>query len=241
MSQEKAHLARIRENQRRSRARRKDYTLELEARLRKCELLGVEANAEIQFAARRVADENRRLRALLAEKGFGAETSREQSAAVALNELLTRPKKCCPAAEGKISTVIRSGMSCDEGNGARSSTANSRPVNCISNSMESSNSGSRSRNIIPRVQSIAATDSSKVPANNANFNIQVPYNSAAPKEQANNARNANNCMSATHMISTMVGADPNAVRADLGCISGVDCEVDNQLVFSVMDRYIGGV
>jgi len=68
---EKANLARIRDNQRRSRARRKEYLQELEARLRQCELQGIEASSEIQMAARRVADENRKLRSLLAQHGVG--------------------------------------------------------------------------------------------------------------------------------------------------------------------------
>lgn len=66
-----ANLARIRDNQRRSRARRREYVQDLEARLRRVELQGVEAAAEIQLAARRVAQENRRLRALLNRRGMG--------------------------------------------------------------------------------------------------------------------------------------------------------------------------
>ncbi|KAF2838760.1 hypothetical protein M501DRAFT_907401, partial [Patellaria atrata CBS 101060] len=65
----KDHLARIRDNQRRSRARRKEYLQELEWKYRNCEQLGVEASAEIQLAARRVLEENKRLRALLKQKG----------------------------------------------------------------------------------------------------------------------------------------------------------------------------
>lgn len=42
---------------------------ELETRLRQCELQGVEATAEVQQAARRVADENRSLRLLLHRHG----------------------------------------------------------------------------------------------------------------------------------------------------------------------------
>jgi hypothetical protein len=67
--QQKANLARIRDNQRRSRARRREYLQELEQRLRVCELQGVEASAEVQMAARRVADENRQLRELLNRYG----------------------------------------------------------------------------------------------------------------------------------------------------------------------------
>ncbi|TAQ84066.1 hypothetical protein B7494_g7619 [Chlorociboria aeruginascens] len=73
-SSEKANLARIRDNQRRSRARRKEYLQELEARLRQCELQGIEASSEIQLAARRVADENKKLRGLLAQQGVGDES-----------------------------------------------------------------------------------------------------------------------------------------------------------------------
>ncbi|KKY25763.1 hypothetical protein UCDDS831_g01856 [Diplodia seriata] len=67
--QAKDNLARIRDNQRRSRARRKEYLQELESKYRSCEQMGVQASAEIQAAAKRVLDENRRLRALLRHMG----------------------------------------------------------------------------------------------------------------------------------------------------------------------------
>ncbi|KAH9204544.1 hypothetical protein DL95DRAFT_398391 [Leptodontidium sp. 2 PMI_412] len=52
--------------------------------------------------------------------------------------------------------------------------------------------------------------------------------------------NMNDCNYAEEMITTMSGvSDSSAVRADLGCRPGIDCEVDNQLVFNVMDRYSG--
>ncbi|KAF2845507.1 hypothetical protein T440DRAFT_511575 [Plenodomus tracheiphilus IPT5] len=69
ISHKAQNLARIRDNQRRSRARRKEYLLELEAKLRSCEQVGIEASSEIQTAARRVLDENRKLRSLLYERG----------------------------------------------------------------------------------------------------------------------------------------------------------------------------
>ncbi|UZP45769.1 hypothetical protein NXS19_013581 [Fusarium pseudograminearum] len=68
---QKANLARIRDNQRRSRARRREYLQELEQRLRVYELQGVEASSEVQHAARRVAEENRQLRGLLNRHGIG--------------------------------------------------------------------------------------------------------------------------------------------------------------------------
>jgi hypothetical protein len=67
---DKASLTRIRDNQRRSRARKKEYVQELEQRLRVYEQQGVEASTEIQQAARRVVGENRKLRFLLNEQGI---------------------------------------------------------------------------------------------------------------------------------------------------------------------------
>jgi hypothetical protein len=53
----------------RSRARRKEYLQELEAKIRSCEQVGIEASSEIQSAARKVVDENRKLRSLLHGRG----------------------------------------------------------------------------------------------------------------------------------------------------------------------------
>jgi hypothetical protein len=74
VSQDKANLERIRDNQRRSRARRKKYLEDLEARLQNYELQCTRASSEIQAAARRVADENEKLRILLARYGIGDDT-----------------------------------------------------------------------------------------------------------------------------------------------------------------------
>ncbi|KAG0643248.1 hypothetical protein HOY80DRAFT_1033694 [Tuber brumale] len=56
---------RIRNTKRRQRARQKEYTAELEQRLRTLEAQGVQATVEMQTSARRVAEENKRLRKLL--------------------------------------------------------------------------------------------------------------------------------------------------------------------------------
>ncbi|KAM4066678.1 hypothetical protein HRG_000741 [Hirsutella rhossiliensis] len=67
---QKNRLARIRDSQRRSRARRREYVQELEQRLRVYEIRGSEASTEIQMAARRVAEENKQLREFLNWNGF---------------------------------------------------------------------------------------------------------------------------------------------------------------------------
>ncbi|KAG9203464.1 hypothetical protein G6514_002831 [Epicoccum nigrum] len=60
---------RIRDNQRRSRARRKDLIKDLQMRVQEYEQKGVAATQDMQRAARKVVQENERLRALLARHG----------------------------------------------------------------------------------------------------------------------------------------------------------------------------
>ncbi|KAM4064260.1 hypothetical protein HRG_012651 [Hirsutella rhossiliensis] len=63
-------LARIRDNQRRSRARRREYVQDLKRRLREYETQGIEASTEVQMAARRVAEENKQLQELFNRHGI---------------------------------------------------------------------------------------------------------------------------------------------------------------------------
>lgn len=107
--QQKANLARIRDNQRRSRARRKEYLQELEGKYRSCEAVGAEASAEIQAAARKVLDENKRLRRLLRQQGLTDldidgpdydENASSPTAAEMLGVMLVTRKPCRPSAGG---------------------------------------------------------------------------------------------------------------------------------------------
>ncbi|KAG7139059.1 hypothetical protein HYQ45_003858 [Verticillium longisporum] len=63
------NASRIRENQRRSRAQRKELVEDLQRKVQEYEQRGIEASLEMQRAARDVAIENSRLRALLAQRG----------------------------------------------------------------------------------------------------------------------------------------------------------------------------
>ncbi|OLN86850.1 hypothetical protein CCHL11_04599 [Colletotrichum chlorophyti] len=68
-----ANAIRIRDNQRRSRARHKEFVDELQRKVQEYEKRGIEASLQMQKAARDVAIENSRLRALLASRGVSAE------------------------------------------------------------------------------------------------------------------------------------------------------------------------
>lgn len=69
MGREPRDLARIRDNQRRCRARRREYLARLEQKLRDYEKQGLQATQEMQRAAREVAAENAALRELLTRCG----------------------------------------------------------------------------------------------------------------------------------------------------------------------------
>lgn len=64
---------RIRDNQRRSRARHREFVETLQRKVQEYERQGVQATLEMQRAARDVALENSRLRALLTQKGVSEE------------------------------------------------------------------------------------------------------------------------------------------------------------------------
>lgn len=99
-SQKSADLARVRDNQRRSRARRKEYLQELETKYWTCEQVGVGASAEIQAAARLVVNENKRLRALLMKYGISSreingEGEEEASSVVENLEAMLGKRRAC--------------------------------------------------------------------------------------------------------------------------------------------------
>ncbi|KAH6668734.1 hypothetical protein B0J14DRAFT_149449 [Halenospora varia] len=65
MDEDSIRAARLRDNKRRNRQRQKDYTSSLEKRLKELQAQGVQATKEVQVSARRVVEDNARLKALL--------------------------------------------------------------------------------------------------------------------------------------------------------------------------------
>ena len=313
MAQEKQNLARIRDNQRRSRARRKEYLQELEARLRQCELQGIEASAEIQVAARRVADENRKLRGLLAQHGIpddhveayiqssptadsviSGQYGNTSTAVQTLEQLLQARKPCCADGNTGAPTNSAIGVTGSRDSSTSQSTVHStwkpihpqrrssQPLGKSTSSahhfMTPSSTSSRASNaslggasdhsiaLLQRLTPVSLPRNPSPASNHARNDLQMfdfesqlsfsnsydnhaaivqqhlqphsmPPRSSVHIPTTSAGSNVNSCDFATDMITTMAGGDPSSVRADLGCSPGLDCEVDNQLVFDVMDRY----
>jgi hypothetical protein len=100
-----ADLARVRENQRRSRARRREYVADLETRLRQWEVQGVEASAEVAMGARRVAEENRQLRDLLHAHGVDDRRIAQHVQHIAANSEVTSGTIPPIAGESAVQTL----------------------------------------------------------------------------------------------------------------------------------------
>lgn len=249
------------------------------------------------MAARKVADENRKLRALLTLQGIGEDSidAYLQSSPAgdiqlggqipsysgpvqALQHLLQTRKPCCTDAHtelpvhtvGSHTSVSTAQSSWDlsrmpmsgslhhtgkviphqfmtPSSTTRSTTSS---ISYHSHHHQTPSSGSMPRNTSPtstaNQSEMFELDSRLSQPNPSQY---ISHQSASQLLQPNGAlrsaymptttgsTNVNSCVFAADMISTMTGEDPSAVSADLGCLPGMDCEVDNQFVFNVIDRH----
>jgi len=231
-------LARIRDNQRRSRARRKEYIEEIETRLRQCERYGYEASYAIQVAARKVAEENKRLRELLRSNGVQSEEIDAHLYSSA-NDVIWkegRKESTCAAAqtlEKMLSTRIQCGGQPYVGDQpSRTALRDGGPKTTL-HQMASSGTSNWSN-------CGTGLNTKDLPSNKSPQPIP-PCSSQVTTEETREdiLPNLNNCAVAADMIMTMAGGDSSSVKADLGCQPGIDCEVDNHIILSVMDRYTG--
>ena len=251
-------LNRIRNNQRRSRARRKEYLQELEEKLRKCESMGVEASMEIQASARIVAEENKRLRALLQSRGI---MSQEIDTAIGAPGASTSAPPSTDILEAKLSTKKLCG-----GNRCKIGCSPQQPE--IPSPLQTSSGprvGTCKRPLALMPLTTTLTHPLPLPASPAlercvssssltssstttpAFSPVEPpvllgdhFEGASPDLSAEISlgNDTSSCTFAASIITTM-RADVSAedVKADLGCGQDVECKIDNSTFFMAMDRY----
>lgn len=255
------NLARIRDNQRRSRARRKEYLQELETKLRHCEQMGVEASAEIQSAARRVLEENKRLRALLRERGvseseitavMGAtdRTTDYGSAAPTLDSMLGRKRACngqpsCVSGVQQNTSMPNPPLSIPY---QRAAALQPSPEIASPHSIGSSSVGTPSSISTPTFSQISIATSQELSETDSYpslaYQYDLPLNNAwsLPSEPAYShdqiAYNNTSCVYAANIIRSMRSDIGTELENDLGCREpSSDCAVDNSVVFNVMEKY----
>jgi hypothetical protein len=239
------HTTRIRDNQRRSRARRKEYVEELEKRLRNFERYGVSANVEIQRAARKVAGENLLLRELLRHHGVADSEIEEYvrdcavsgpgSSGQGREGLLMRHALPAGPVACKVLGFAKSDTTAVEERGRLVGNAESDVV-VLTEENDSSGrasplTSSPSRHPLEHVDSRTSTH----PANKTNTLCRPdPPN---PTNQVQSLEDVTSCEIAANIIAGMRGHNNDEeARAELGCSPDDKCVVENMTIFSLMDR-----
>lgn len=233
--------ARIRANQRRSRARRKEYVLSLEHKLRKCEQAGVKASVDIQLAARGVAEENKRLRV---ENGRLREDGEELRGEIGL--LKEENERLGGMLDGDGEGKEEEGCGCGGAEVGGEGVGEGVPGGI---EYAQSGSGSTSQpkdNLDLLVGETTATTSSKgeritQPSPALPESLQTVSYSSQEDEMVL-ADDTSSCEYAAHIITSMrADISTDDVRADLGCDGAIDkwgtCKVDNLRLFGAVDRY----
>ncbi|KAF6229416.1 hypothetical protein HO133_007532 [Letharia lupina] len=216
--------ARIRENQRRSRARRKEYLQELEHKLRKCEQAGVRASVDIQLAARGVAEDNKRLKEenrRLKEEGEKLRRENERMRA----KLDGNQQERAGASKGRKSVAGASS------HGIQDAEAEAPSQLQDSTDRQQPTTGTEGEEIYTQLTPMPTETSSEVSYIGQNDQMVLGDDTSS-------------CEYAAHIITSMrADISTDDVRADLGCGGDIrewrKCKVDNSKLFVAVDRYTG--
>ncbi|KAF2271353.1 uncharacterized protein EI97DRAFT_286063 [Westerdykella ornata] len=251
------NLARIRENQRRSRARRKEYVQELEAKIRHHEKMGIGASAEIQSAARRVLEENRRLRAMLRTRGVPereiAAALDQTSAAPVLQSMLdrrrtlpmtpTEPADDSPTPEFQPQRAELSPPAMVPQPTLPLTIPEDLTPNSPLTSVDTPISEAETPYLpIETTQAVdikteAALDYNPPTDQYSSDNWGFPSQHLYTFEPIPFSYSSS-CISAANIIRTVHGDCGPELEMDLGCrAAGQDCRVANSLIFNVMEKY----
>lgn len=226
-----AALARIRENQRRSRARRKEYTQRLEEQLRSFERLGVAASQEVQEAARKVAKENTLLRSLLILHGV----SKEEIKKYLESEATYIPSITSSAATTSHSPIVPTDpfMNCRHARTASKLDliSSARGLDTVGNQHSPSKSsikGYIGLNIQGPSAERPAALSSGTPET---------VSKAQHFGGDRNIGQLTSCENAARIIASLRDyPDIRDLRSELGCDSESNCMVKNMSIFDVLDK-----
>lgn len=243
----------------------------METKYRACEQAGIEASAELQAAARRVleenkavAEENKRLRQLLAQHGLteiemdglvdrpeNPQHSSPQSAV--LESLIGQRKPCGPGGCGPSSNASASSSADNRRHSAvPPRSAHQLQVSQLvspqypSPSSATSSSSMRTPSLTqyPMSQSIPAYPMTSESNHHSSgygmpmddhFMWQETYSGQTSTRPADSS----SCYVAADAIRSIKPDMGYELEAELGCSSGQDCNVPNTQIFSIMDRYSG--
>ena len=247
----KSSSERIRDNQRRSRAQRKGYLRELEEKWQKCVQEGVNTSREIQAAARKVEEENRRLKALLRAKGVsereisglkGMSTEQREatSEGSALAQLLEERRPCDAAAQtaGKHGATLQASTAASSPLSTASTHDTTSPYHpYLAYSTPSTPLPSRvndsSHHLFPSAQNQTST-----PA--WSDDVAMAQQPEGDSEEVTTNDSRLSCEYAASIITAMkYDASALQIKQELGCGENTECKVDHTALFEMMDKYSG--
>jgi hypothetical protein len=258
-SSETPSSTRIRDNQRRSRSRRVELIRDLQNRVQEYERNGVTATQEMQRAARKVANDNVRLRALLARNGVSQEV---------VDSYLRSFDNVENSGDAWVATVEPS-PPCE----VRTPEMVSGPALCLTHSSDHAQHSvphHDRHNILLQVQenppALPTTRQMRLSPSTAREHIDNLQDNSYPHDTSQTSYDIEgeecpnspscfctpvstaidqptsfgleiSCETAATIIAEMRGdGDRESVRASLGCNGRTECSIKNTTVLQVMDE-----
>ncbi|KAI0866392.1 hypothetical protein F4860DRAFT_137855 [Xylaria cubensis] len=205
-----ADAAQNRENQQRSRARRREYLASLEARVRDFESREVQATQAMQRAAQEVAWVNERLMELLAAKGVAREE---------VDEFLRREADAPRDVEQGSKARRASSFRVEDVGGACQGVENRKNSTTHGGDVADTGIG---------ITSTAAVDEHRMNVSSSKPSVGVDEGSSA---------HVTSCDDAASIIAEFHGhGDVSHARQVLGCGDAARCHVKNTRLFQLMDE-----
>ena len=238
---------RLRENQRRSRLRQKEFVEHLQTRLREYESNELRATLDMQAAARRVAWENAQLRDLLVDNGISPmeienflrarECGRGHVASSPASKPSPQSNAGAQAQQVNESTAMRSGTSITE----NQMIVNDDSVEALRSSSQAGyptqgvgiDNGKNERGYDLTALSADAQHQA-IPLTGSNDRSTSPCASALSAQHDSQLQMS--CEAAASIISGMRGTDDRELAlSQLGCTDNTSCSVKNITVLQIME------
>ena len=240
MQMTKDSATRIRDNQRRSRARRKEYVRDLEQRLERFEKQGVQATFEVQAAGRKVAEENKLLRSLLRSQGVTDAEVEEylRSHNAGQKSVMGMSPSNMSLADNNAHTTQNAGRSPCAGQTCSNGSVKSGAMVQSKCRMEAQGSNGQVFSVSRVQDSHPLSDDSSLSGRCRTLVSAQPGSPGQrPSSEGNRSGHATPCEAAARIIASMRhDSDMQAMRAELGCSSDATCMVDNMVIFRALDR-----
>ncbi|KAH6854759.1 hypothetical protein B0I37DRAFT_39087 [Chaetomium sp. MPI-CAGE-AT-0009] len=232
--------ARIRNNQRRSRARHREFVEELKAKVREYERQGVQATLDMRHAARKVALENSRLKALLASRGV---TDEELSRYLA--QFDDQPSGCLPTATTALTPPADEAGPLPVGPDSGSSRPNrdvpdgesacglKKLAAAADTTARQTCCGPTTQCSLPGGRDVQAPAPQPCPPANPASPLPSPSSPNTP----GGSHLEMSCTTAAQIMANMYrDGNKELAREALGCTGPEECLVKNTLVFQLLDR-----